>query len=185
MYDILEDQTSVSIILSKRGKLTLQDVVDSFDSTCPEELAHSTIARLVKIMCRIHKSNVMHRNICPTAIGMAPTDGYGGFKVIKMGGFDFACCTLSCGPIPSSVLSDKKRALMAPEIEAGLAHDASADVWSLGQLAYQLMSSEPSSQKPHYLIKGEPNAWLPEVTYESIDLVEAMVSQNPKDRPTM
>ena len=171
MYDILEDQTSVSIILSKRGKLTLQDVVDSFDSTCPEELAHSTIARLVKIMCRIHKSNVMHRNICPTAIGMAPTDGYGGFKVIKMGGFDFACCTLSCGPIPSSVLSDKKRALMAPEIEAGLAHDASADVWSLGQLAYQLLSWLSKGEESRLLVKEKPVHWLSCVSNDVKDLV--------------
>ena len=29
---------------------------------------------------------------------------------------------------------------VAPEIEAGLFHDFSVDIWSLGQLAYQLMS---------------------------------------------
>ena len=74
---------------------------------------------------------------------MSPTDeksAEGGFKFAKMGGFDFACRMENCMPIPLKVLAARKRALMAPEIEAGLAHDASADVWSLGQLAYQLLS---------------------------------------------
>ena len=106
------------------------------------ELAHHTIAKLVKIMCRVHKCGVIHRNICQSAIGMSPAsdNSHAGFKVVKLGGFDFACSMKHCTPIPASVLAARNQAPMAPEIEAGLAHDASADVWSLGQLAYQLLS---------------------------------------------
>ena len=75
---------------------------------------------------------------------MTPSESsFGGFKVVKIGGFDFACRINSCVPIAPSVLAYRKRASMAPEIEAGLPHDASADVWSLGQLAYQLLSHQP------------------------------------------
>ena len=109
------------------------------------ELAHHTIAKLVQIMCTVHSYGVLHRNICQGAIGMSPfgTDSSERFKVVKMGGFDFACRMDGCRPIPASLLATSNRALMAPEIEAGLAHDARADVWSLGQLAYQLLSWLP------------------------------------------
>ena len=63
MYDVLEDEFNVAIILSKLGKLTLDEVVGSFRKTCPMELAHRTIAKLVKVIFKVHKCGVLHRNI--------------------------------------------------------------------------------------------------------------------------
>ena len=54
MYDVLEDEVSISFVLSKLGKVSLNDVVRSFPKKCPAELAHSTIAKLVKIVLKVH-----------------------------------------------------------------------------------------------------------------------------------
>ena len=50
---------------------------------------------------------------------------------------------------------------MAPEAEAGNLRGPSVDIWSLGQLAYQLLSLLPSDQNKgdRYLIKGETTYW--------------------------
>ena len=105
---------------------------------------------------------------------MTPTESSlgGGYKVAKLGGFDFACRINKCHPIAPSVLAYRKRASMAPEIEAGLAHDASADVWSLGQLAYQLLSWQPKCKKPSFLVKDEPGNWQEQVQDDVKDLVQ-------------
>ena len=74
---------------------------------------------------------------------------------------------------------------MAPEIEAGLPHDASADVWSLGQLTYQLLSRQPKYKKPGYFVEEKPVHWLDQVNDDVINLVQSMVKPNPEDRPKM
>ena len=92
IYDIVSDESNVSVVLSTLGKLTLDEVVGSFSKTCPMELAHSTISKLVRIVCKVHACGVLHRNICQAAIGMtaASANSFEGYKVVKMGGFDFA-----------------------------------------------------------------------------------------------
>ena len=54
MYDVLEDEICISFVLSKLGKVSLNDVVRSFPKNCPAELAHSTIAKLVEIVLKVH-----------------------------------------------------------------------------------------------------------------------------------
>ena len=95
-----------------------------------------------------------------------------GYKFFKLGGFDFACHIDECEPIPPSVLAYRERARMAPEIEAGLEHDASADVWSLGQLAYQLLTWQTKRKKPSFLVKDEPVNWQEQVQVDVKDLVQ-------------
>ena len=64
IYDICEDESSVAVVLSKLGKLTLHDVKGSFGVNCPEEFARSTIAKLAKILFKLHARGVVHRNTC-------------------------------------------------------------------------------------------------------------------------
>ena len=64
IYDICEDEISVAVVLSKLGKLTLHDVKGSFGVNCPEEFARSTIAKLAKILFKLHARGVVHRNTC-------------------------------------------------------------------------------------------------------------------------
>ena len=72
---------------------------------------------------------------------------------------------------------------MAPEICEGKPHSFSADVWSLGQLAYQLLSVQ--GKKLRYLVPGQEAHWTPRVRTDLRNLITAMVSQNPDERPLM
>mmetsp|Transcript_34341 Transcript_34341/g.45212 ORF Transcript_34341/g.45212 Transcript_34341/m.45212 type:complete len:87 (+) Transcript_34341:1141-1401(+) len=72
---------------------------------------------------------------------------------------------------------------MAPEIEASEPHDHIADIWSLGQLAYQMLS-RPEANALHFLEEGSEARWLSGVPTDVKKLVEQMVSPHPALRPT-
>ena len=65
--------------------------------------------------------------------------------------------------------------LLAPEIVAGAPHDFSADVWALGQVAYQIMSYPKDKTKPLTDIYARDAKWLEEVPDEYKQLVGAMI----------
>ena len=71
------------------------------------------------------------------AVGMNPSKSSAlAFKVSKLGQFDIACHERDLQAVPESLLAACDRPRFAPEVEAGQRHDASADIWSLGQIAY-------------------------------------------------
>mmetsp|Transcript_41733 Transcript_41733/g.54963 ORF Transcript_41733/g.54963 Transcript_41733/m.54963 type:complete len:92 (+) Transcript_41733:1118-1393(+) len=70
---------------------------------------------------------------------------------------------------------------MAPEIRAGESHSFSADIWSLGQLCYQLLSVP--GDKMRYLLPERNTYWINGVKSEVKDLITAMVSTDPTQRP--
>ena len=73
---------------------------------------------------------------------------------------------------------------MAPEIVAGEAHSFSADVWSLGQLAYQLLSAP--AHRLQYLEPGRvDNKWRKTVGLDLRALITKMVDPNPVERPQL
>ena len=73
---------------------------------------------------------------------------------------------------------------MAPELEAGTSANQSADVWGLGQLAYQLLSPLPTHNcRERYIADNQPVYWVDYVSDDVKDLVMSMVSSDPKDRP--
>ena len=65
--------------------------------------------------------------------------------------------------------------MLAPEIEAGAPHDFSADVWALGQVAYQIMSTPRDECRPLTDIYGRDAKWLEEVPDDYKRLVRAMI----------
>ena len=76
--------------------------------------------------------------------------------------------------------------LMAPEIEAGEPHDYRADIWSLGQLAIQLLSA--MTIPTDYAIPTSTGffvcrPWKEDVPDEVKDLCFAMISPEPSERP--
>ena len=69
-----------------------------------------------------------------------------GCKVHRVQGFDLAYCfepRSKCGIIRQQF--DIDGYTLAPEIEAGQPHGESADIWSLGQILYQMLSEPTDS----------------------------------------
>ena len=90
----------------------------------------------------------------------------GGFKISKLGGFEVAFLINKPNSLNKKYTTGNKRSLMAPEAEAGLFRDASVDIWSLGQLSYQLLSLLPHSQDQtdRYLLEDKPTYWVKSVS---------------------
>ena len=79
---------------------------------------------------------------------------------------------------------NQNRARMAPEAEAGMLINEKSDIWSLGQLAYQLLSPLPTGQvTERYLVEGQPVYWVEAVSDELKNLIIMMVSSDPAARP--
>ena len=82
----------------------------------------------------MHKKNIVHRDIRPSTVMMkSDKRGEAGLYLDQ---FDFAFCLKPSTTVQQTFNVPQR---MAPEIEAGKAHDMAADIWSLGQLAYQLL----------------------------------------------
>ena len=88
---------------------------------------------IIEAVSRLHKKNIVHRDLRMETICVKEQKGR--IKV-KLSCLDMAYC-LKAGQKVTQTFDIGR--LLAPEIEAGLPHDVSADIWSLGQIAYQLL----------------------------------------------
>ena len=73
---------------------------------------------------------------------------------------------------------------LAPEIENGEAHNYKADIWALGQLAYQIMSVQSEASKPVRDVLAQDALWLDGVPEDFKVLVAVMVGEKPSARPS-
>ena len=77
---------------------------------------------------------------------------------------------------------------MAPEIEAGSPHDMAADIWSLGQIAFQLLccAKEPVRLSDTLLSsQSETTSRWNQLDGDVKDLITCMVDSNPEARPSI
>ena len=69
--------------------------------------------------------------------------------------------------------------MLAPEIEEGSPHDFSADIWALGQVAYQIMSVPRDKYKPLKDVNARDAMWLEQVPQDYKALVSCMIKEDP------
>ena len=118
-------------VVKPLGKHTLDRVLKTkFAGGCSLEFARLTLISLIAIVSKIHSIGVMHRMLCSRSIGMKRSSSApGGFKVDKLGAFDFAFILRNKCSVQQTFFSSER---MAPEIEASQPHNLKADIWSLG-----------------------------------------------------
>ena len=105
---------------------------------------------------------------------------------VKLGDFDLATCLKPKSCIKQSLQVETR---MAPEIEANEYHDLSADVWSLGQIAFQLLccANEPCILSEDFsdVPQNVREVWQHEVNSKVRRLVEKMTREDPSERPDL
>ena len=75
--------------------------------------------------------------------------------------------------------------MLPPEVESGEPQDCRADIWSLGQILYQILS-EPTKSKTRRILKpGEEAHWIPDVKDEIKALACAMTDPDLEKRPSI
>ena len=75
--------------------------------------------------------------------------------------------------------------MLPPEVKLGEAQDFRVDVWSLGQILYQMLSEPKSSQAISLLKLNEEANWLPLVNEEIKALAGAMTNPSLEHRPSI
>ena len=122
-------------------------VTKGFQEQCPDGFAQHVIFKLASTLAELNARGVVHGDISQDVVGMIHSKSFpGGYKVGKLGGFYHSTLKKEGKPVTDAHLADRDRARMAPEAEAGMNRNSRTDIWSLGQLAYQLLSQLPSDQ---------------------------------------
>ena len=98
----------------------------------------------------------------------------GGFKVDKLGGFECAQ-RLKKGSMIVQKLSDCR--LLAPEIQKKAPHDFSADIWSVGQIIYQLVTVE-TEELFKVLSPNEKAYWQNGISDDAKAVITAMTKKH-------
>lgn len=128
-------------------------------------------------LARIHAAGVVHRDIKPSNL-LIHGDG-----TIRIADFGAACENGAPAPAPFAGTPHTT----APELLAGGAFDSSADVWSLGCVAMELMFNvgpfRPLSAQEVLAAQRAPAATIPVTSAPaSQDLLRRMLAFNPKER---
>ena len=84
----------------------------------------------------MHSKRVMHRSLSPECVMMSRSDQ--ALEVISIQDFDASYYLQSKWMVKQGFSIDGF--MLPPEVETGNAQDCRVDIWSLGQILYQLLS---------------------------------------------
>jgi serine/threonine protein kinase len=190
LIEILESPNNYYIILEPVMGGDLCDVIMGMDTPLPEQDVAALLIQLVAGIHACHRNGVAHRDLKPENL-LLGTDG-----TLKISDFglsrlhresNFQASTNEYAHTLTGTL-----AYVAPEVFEGSYDAFRADIWSLGCIAYVLLTQNfpfGSTTDPHALEErirnGEPSAMPPFVSAEARDLCKWLLSPRPEDRPTL
>lgn len=190
LIEILESSNNYYIILEPVMGGDLCDVIMGMDSPLPEQDVAALLIQLVAGIHACHRNGVAHRDLKPENL-LLGTDG-----TLKISDFglsrlhresNFQASTNEYSHTLTGTL-----AYVAPEVFEGSYDAFRADIWSLGCIAYVLLTQNfpfGSTNDPHALEErirnGEPSAMPLFVSAEAKDLCRWLLSPRPEDRPTL
>ncbi|XP_034942037.1 SNF-related serine/threonine-protein kinase [Chelonus insularis] len=140
LYEVIDTQTKLYLILELGDGGDLYDYIMRHDSGLSEEIARTYFRQIVRAISYCHRLHVVHRDLKPENVVFFEKLG-----TVKLTDFGFSnrfCpgqkLETSCGSLAYS----------APEILLGDSYDAPAvDVWSLGVILYMLVCGQAPFQE--------------------------------------
>ncbi|XP_011647737.1 SNF-related serine/threonine-protein kinase [Pogonomyrmex barbatus] len=140
LYEVIDTQTKLYLILEFGDGGDLYDYIMRHDSGLSEEVARTYFRQIVRAISYCHRLHVVHRDLKPENVVFFEKLG-----TVKLTDFGFSnrfCpgqkLETSCGSLAYS----------APEILLGDSYDAPAvDVWSLGVILYMLVCGQAPFQE--------------------------------------
>ncbi|XP_066581082.1 MAP/microtubule affinity-regulating kinase 4 [Prorops nasuta] len=140
LYEVIDTQTKLYLILELGDGGDLYDYIMRHDSGLSEEVARTYFRQIVRAISYCHRLHVVHRDLKPENVVFFEKLG-----TVKLTDFGFSNrfypgqkLETSCGSLAYS----------APEILLGDSYDAPAvDVWSLGVILYMLVCGQAPFQE--------------------------------------
>ena len=137
------------------------------------------LSQLLDCLKALHTKGIMHRDLKPENILITRK------STLKIADFGLSCI-LGAQQCASTTLGTPL--YMAPEVLNCQNYGTKVDIWSLGVVAYQLITGKLPfvCQRLSQFIRMQrrPVAWPKEVSENLRDLVEIMLTPNPAHRPT-
>ncbi|OQR82371.1 myosin light chain kinase [Achlya hypogyna] len=137
-------------------------------------VARDIINQLLDALNACHARAIVHRDVKPENILLAATTS--GKISVKLGDFGLATSirhglTRRCG----------SAGYMAPEMKQGNTYNSGVDIWSLGVVAYNLLTGRMPSFDALEVLQIGPEVALPE---DAITCVQQMLAPLPASRPS-
>ncbi|KAF3429135.1 hypothetical protein E2986_03004 [Frieseomelitta varia] len=183
LYEVIDTQTKLYLILELGDGGDLYDYIMRHDSGLSEEVARTYFRQIVRAISYCHRLHVVHRDLKPENVVFFEKLG-----TVKLTDFGFSnrfCpgqkLETSCGSLAYS----------APEILLGDSYDAPAvDVWSLGVILYMLVCGQAPFQEANdsetlTMIMDCKYSIPPHVSEGCKRLIARMLVREPEGRATL
>ncbi|XP_043802923.1 SNF-related serine/threonine-protein kinase [Apis laboriosa] len=183
LYEVIDTQTKLYLILELGDGGDLYDYIMRHDSGLSEEVARTYFRQIVRAISYCHRLHVVHRDLKPENVVFFEKLG-----TVKLTDFGFSnrfCpgqkLETSCGSLAYS----------APEILLGDSYDAPAvDVWSLGVILYMLVCGQAPFQEANdsetlTMIMDCKYSIPPHVSDGCKRLIARMLVREPEGRATL
>lgn len=139
------------------GPHTLGDYIDALDDEDDSEQERLHLAyHLIEAVASIHELGIIHRNLHPGVIYLNDTD-HPSAVPLKLADFDFARVT-ELDSIADALSHIGTRGYKAPEMWLENEYDHRVDIFSLGAIVYELLTTKMLFSGPGTLLDAE-EAW--------------------------
>lgn len=180
IYDVVEDDDSLSMVLDLCQPLTLFDRI--VDQSLSEVQAASVMKQLLEAVAHCHRLGIAHRDIKPDNILFDSKD------VLKVADFGSAEWFGEGGSMSGVVGTPL---YVAPEVLSGREYNEKVDVWSNGVILYIMLSGIPpfygESAEEIFEAVLRANLRFPSRIFRSVssaakDLMRKMICRDPSRR---
>ena len=177
IYNVSEDEENINIIMEYAQKGNLFDVIKKEKKGISEEKAYKYFIQIVNAVYYLHQHNIIHRDIKPENILIAEDD------TIKLCDFGWA---------KELTLENRKTfcgtaEYMAPEIVTNENYGFGVDIWSLGNLLYEMIFGHSPFEGKNMNsiminIKTKDLTYDKPISKECKNLIEKMLESNQQKR---
>ena len=134
LVDLIEDEDTISVVTKHTKRSSLKDFVAKGPALTTEQVA-DFVAQIADGIRQLHRKGFVHRDLTLDTITVSKKKNKPAFLMID--GLDLSICMRANEHCQQTFRLGRP---LAPEIESGEPHDCSADIWSLGQIAFHLLS---------------------------------------------
>jgi len=185
LFDVFESSDFIYVVMELCEGGDLMDYIMKNDFKISEQRAVKIIHSLSTALYYLHSYGIIHRDLKPDNILLVTKHEDSDIKIIDFGLAKFVgpteTCTENCGTLHYA----------APELVEGKPYDKNADIWSLGIIAYLLLSGDVPFQHPddkklmnmivYDEVKYPVYTWK-KISPEAQDFVKKILVKDPKKR---